>query len=239
MIIKLNETESTNLTLNNLSKNKALENGTVLISNIQTQGKGQRNNYWESEPYKNLTFSIFYKNLNIHIDKQFYISMAVSLGIIDFLKDLKIYATIKWPNDIYVNNDKICGILIENNISKNKISSTIIGIGLNVNQTSFLKTTKNASSLKLILNKEFSLEDLLPLLLNKIQKRTSEIFNNNFKKIKIDYLNKLYLFNVFNKFSISDKYLKAKIIDVEENGKLVLQTYDGKKLKFFFKEITF
>ncbi len=239
MIIKLPETQSTNIFLNDLSKKQNLESGTVVIADIQTNGKGQYNNYWESEPYKNLTFSIFYNDLNLEIDKQFYISIAVSLGIIDFLKNLNINAKIKWPNDIYINNNKICGILIENNIIKNKIQSTIIGIGLNVNQTKFLNTTKNPTSLKLIVNQDFNINELLNKLIDKINKKHNELLNRNFINLKENYLNNLYLFNKIHTFTINNKKITAKIIDIEENGRLIIKDNNNIISKYFFKEIIF
>lgn len=237
MIIRINETQSTNDFLNNLSKKQNLENKTILITDIQTKGKGQQNNYWESEPYKNLTFSIFYKNLNIEIQKQFYISMAVSLGIIDFLNSLKIKAKIKWPNDIYVENKKICGILIENNILKNKIQSSITGIGLNVNQTVFLKTTKNPTSLKLIKNQEFNTDGLLDKLIENIDNKFIFLLKKDFAFLKENYLNNLYLLNKIHTFTIGNKKITAKIIDIEENGKLIIQDNNNVTSKYFFKEI--
>ncbi len=239
MIIKLPETESTNKYLNKLTKNQELKNKTIVITDIQTNGKGQHNNYWESEPYKNLTFSIFYKNINLDVNKQFYISIAVSLGITDFLKKININPKIKWPNDIYVNNKKICGILIENNIFKTTIKSTIIGIGLNVNQTKFTELTKNATSIKLITNKNYELNKLFNLLINNIDNNINTLIKKDFISLKSNYLNNMYLINKTHTFKIKNTKLIAKIKGIEDTGQLIVVDKNNNINKYFLKEIIF
>src|SRR5574344_955997 len=105
---------------------------TIWISEFQTAGKGQRGNTWESEQGKNLTFSILFKPNNLLSTKQFALSQAVSLGIFDYLVERGLQATIKWPNDIYVKDKKICGILMENTISGDILSAGVVGIGFNL-----------------------------------------------------------------------------------------------------------
>jgi BirA family biotin operon repressor/biotin-[acetyl-CoA-carboxylase] ligase len=138
---------STNSHAAHLLKNNDLPEGTIIYTNYQSAGQGQIGKRWESEDDKNLLISIVLFPSMINPDDQFYISMIVSLGICDFLRRYIPVCSIKWPNDIYVNNDKIAGILIENSILGNQIENTIAGIGLNVNQDKFYSDAPNPVSL--------------------------------------------------------------------------------------------
>ena len=126
-----------------------LPHATVVSTYNQTAGRGQRGNSWESEPHKNLTFSVLLKPQHIIAREQFYISEIVSVAIVNTLRKYIIDQpiAIKWPNDIYVNDDKICGILIENTLSGYSISQSIAGIGININQQTFLSNAPNPISL--------------------------------------------------------------------------------------------
>tara|TARA_B110000967_G_scaffold79179_1_gene81844 strand:+ start:349 stop:861 length:513 start_codon:yes stop_codon:yes gene_type:complete len=158
-LIKINATNSTNSFLKELAQNSSLEEYTIAVANTQTSGRGQMNNSWISEPYKNLTFSIFTPLTKLQIKHQAYLNFAVSLAIYDTLLTYNVpKLSIKWPNDIMSAEKKICGILIETTFSHLQIKNTIIGIGLNVNQEKFPKKLFNASSLKNILKKEIDLE---------------------------------------------------------------------------------
>ena len=135
-IISLEEVDSTNRYLKDylLKDNNTIE-GLVVVATNQHSGRGQKGNTWQSEQGKNLTFSIFIKP-NIQVQAQFLISKAISLGIVDFLNDVGLSELkIKWPNDIFCKDKKIARILIENTLKGNNVSNSIIGIGLNVNQT--------------------------------------------------------------------------------------------------------
>ena len=149
-IIKINATNSTNSFLKELAQSSSIDELTVAVASNQTSGRGQMNNSWVSEPYKNLTFSLFTPLKKIKIEHQAYLNFAVSLAIYDTLLEYdvpKLY--IKWPNDIMSDNKKICGILIESTFFDFRIKNTIVGIGLNVNQEKFDESLINASSLKL------------------------------------------------------------------------------------------
>lgn len=136
--------------------------GTVLRARAQSAGRGQRGNSWESEPGRNLTFSLLLRPEAIPASRQFELSMLVSLGIVRTLAGHGIPASIKWPNDIYAGDDgKICGILIENTVSGNKIERSVIGVGLNVNQKEFLSDAPNPLSMRQLLGRETELEPLL------------------------------------------------------------------------------
>src|SRR5688572_32157531 len=138
--------------------------GTVVITNDQTSGRGQRGNTWISEPGKNLTFSLVMKPAFLSAQDQFLLNKAFSLGLYDYLHiTLKATVKIKWPNDMLANDKKICGILIENQIQGQNIQHSVVGIGLNVNQENFSMPT--ATSMKVFERKEFLLENVLEELL--------------------------------------------------------------------------
>ena len=154
-IIKLNTIDSTNSFLKELAQSSSLEDYTSVVANDQTNGRGQMQHSWISEPNKNLTFSIFTTLKSLLIQHQSYLNFATALALFEVLNDLKVpNLAIKWPNDIMSGHYKLCGILIETTYSKQKIKSTIIGIGLNVNQENFPTHIPHANSLKNILDKK-------------------------------------------------------------------------------------
>ncbi len=170
-IIFHNELISTNTCAALLLKQQKPPEGTVIHANFQTAGKGQKGNIWVSEAGKNLLFSIILFPDMIKPEEQFGISMAISLGICDFLNKLIPVCSIKWPNDIYAGDDKIAGILIENSIRGGNIESSIAGIGLNINQVIFPSYLPNPVSLKLITGKEHDPDYCLNELLSSLDKR--------------------------------------------------------------------
>ena len=166
-LIKLNAIDSTNTYLKQLAKETCLEDETVVITNRQISGRGQMGNVWLSREGQSLTFSVFKELSQLPVERQFIISMAVSLGILKALKSLNVpKISIKWPNDILSANKKIGGILIENVLEGSNVKHTIIGIGLNVNDTDLTKLPQ-ASSLKLQTGENFQLEEVLATILKK------------------------------------------------------------------------
>ncbi|WP_289061889.1 biotin--[acetyl-CoA-carboxylase] ligase [uncultured Zobellia sp.] len=160
-IIKLDATDSTNAYLKRLLSDSKPADFTVVSAKEQQNGKGQMGAKWESDSGKNLTFSVLRMNLELHPNDYFLLNICVSLAVYDTLKAYHVPdLVIKWPNDILSGTSKICGILIENILSGKEINTAIIGIGLNVNQT-FFGELENASSLKLILGRNFDLDELL------------------------------------------------------------------------------
>ena len=238
-IINKESVESTNNYAVELIKTINPAEGTVVLTNNQTNGRGQGGNFWESEPFMNLTFSIIFHPKFIAPSNQFNFNKAISLGIIDYLQTQisEIPVKIKWPNDIYVGNKKIAGILIENTITGNEFSSSVAGIGLNVNQTIFKSNAPNPISLKMILNNDFSIFDVLQGICINIEKRYLDLKSRKIKKINSDYLSNLYLYQEFSNYKYKNKSIKAKITGVSEFGELELIDIKGKKLKCMFKEI--
>ena len=169
-IVKLNAIDSTNSYLKDLARESNIENGTVVIANFQTKGRGQNDNKWVSDSDKNLTFSVLVRFKNLKVEEQFYLNYVISIAIYNVLKNyVPKKLTVKWPNDIMSGNQKICGILIETTINKSNVKNAIIGVGLNVNQENFPDAIAKATSLKSILNKVIDRDELFEKILIEIQ----------------------------------------------------------------------
>lgn len=239
--ILLRETASTNTYLSRMAS--ILPSGTVVYTPRQSAGRGQRGNYWESEPEKNLTFSLLLKNPAIAPVKQFYISEAISLAIIDVLSAYSESFSIKWPNDIYYNDYKICGTLIETTLEGNKIENAIIGTGINVNQTNFLSNAPNPISLSQIVGKEINLEGLLRDLCTKIEQSCEFEGKDDsyFMALHSRYLNHIYRKDgQMHTFATPEGVqFEAAIDTIEPTGTLCLRLADGTINKYAFKEVSF
>ncbi len=238
--VELDETESTNTYLQHLISNNEKEvEGLVVAAENQYSGKGQRGNSWHSERGKNLTFSIFLKP-NVKVKNQFLISKSISLGIVDFLLNRGLNnVKIKWPNDIYCDNKKLAGILIENSVRGDKIYASIVGIGLNVNQIKFLSSLPNPTSLSNVLGiREIDISEALNELLFFIEKQYISLKEGKAELINAKYLKYLYWLNETKKFSINKKNVEGIIIGISPIGKLQVEI-KGEVEEFGLKEIEF
>ena len=189
--IKLDAIDSTNEFLKGLSVEQTLENFTVVTAENQTKGKGQMGSVWVSEPGKNLIMSILVKNFLTDISQLFNSSIVASVSIIQALEELNIpELSIKWPNDIMSYNKKIGGILIENSIKSDGNIFSIVGLGLNVNQTNFEQLPK-ASSLAAICNTPFDKEEILLKIIDKLEQNVL-FWNQNPDLLWSEYTNKLF-----------------------------------------------
>lgn len=238
-IIKLNATHSTNTYLRQLSDTTNLIDFTVVVTENQTSGRGQMGTNWESENGKNLTASVFVDVSFLKFDLQYYISMLSSLAIIKTLKQFSIpNLSIKWPNDILSDRKKICGILIENNVKLNRLQSTIIGVGLNVNQEDF-KNLPQASSLKNITSVNYNVDELLFSLIEALQFYFQLLKQGKLHTIKKDYESLLYRKDKPSTFRDSqDNLFSGYIKSVTDSGKLNVLVEDNKVRAFDLKEIT-
>ena len=168
-ILKLDATDSTNLYLRDLLRSENPLDYTVVVAEKQLKGRGQMGAVWQSKGGKNLTFSVLKIFYALSVQHQFVLNIAVSLAVIDALNEFSVpNVKVKWPNDIMSGSMKICGILIENVLKGDKVGHSIIGIGLNVNQTDFAELDK-ASSLKAITGHDFNLDELLQMILERIR----------------------------------------------------------------------
>jgi len=237
-IIKLNTTPSTNDFLKQLYSSQKLENFTIVTAENQTQGKGQRGNLWMIEPGKNLTFSILYKN-SVNLENSvFDLNVAVCVSIIEVLEKIKIPKLhIKWSNDILSDQKKIAGVLIENTISAQQYIWSIIGIGLNVNQTDF-NLIPQASSLKNITGKEFEKNDIMLDIIERLQENISIISELNAEAIWTKYHNFLFRKEILSVFELPDKTKFMGIIKrVLKNGKIQILLDNDSVKEFGLKEI--
>ncbi len=219
-----------------------MDEGTVVRAIEQTAGKGQPGNHWESEAKKNITMSLLLRPEFLSIVDHFYISIAISLGITDYLNSKDINGVcIKWPNDIYVDSNKICGILIENSIIGHTIDSSIIGIGLNINQKIFLSNAPHPISLTNITGETYDVQSELNLLCNYLFRRYAMLANGGQEKLKEEYIARLYRYNKMAEYKLpsADTIFKAKIIGVAPEGRLIMESDSGNIMKFAFKEVIF
>ena len=194
-IIRLQKADSTNNYANSQLKENELPNGTVFLAYEQIVGRGQQNNFWESDPGKNLTFSIVVYPDFLEIRRQFMLSKVVSLGIYTALGKYVEKLQIKWPNDIYAGDKKLGGILIENSIIYNSIKTSVIGIGINVNQTDFRSNAPNPVSLKTLTNQQYDCELILNEILSEIDLYYSMLQKGEDRIIDQKFISALYRLN--------------------------------------------
>ncbi|MFT3992832.1 MAG: biotin--[acetyl-CoA-carboxylase] ligase [Dysgonomonas sp.] len=238
--IHLEETESTNNYIKNELLTESKEDDIIIVStDHQTAGKGQRGNNWESEKGKNLTFSILFHPTDIEANQQFIISQFTSLAIKDTLSQYTKDISIKWPNDIYWKNKKICGILIENSLIDTTIASSIIGIGLNINQTEFTNKAPNPISLKQITGNDYDLDKVLHEVIDRISLYYNKIDKNGSEDIAKRYKNSLFRHEGYHTYNDGTHNFMARIKDIEPSGLLVLEMEDGSVHKYAFKEIKY
>jgi len=231
---------STNTYATNLLKHNRPPEGTIISTKYQTAGRGHGANKWESKQGENLTISIVLYPVFLKAEEQFLLSMAISLGIKDFLELYTPDIYIKWPNDIYVSDDKIAGILIENSISGNNFDYCIAGIGININQEKFTKDASNPISLFQITGKKYSLDASLSLLCRQLDFRYNQLKEvKNRQNIKGNYLNNLYHYQEFVQFRHENKKFTAKITGIDESGRLIIRHKNGETEKFGFHEVSF
>jgi BirA family biotin operon repressor/biotin-[acetyl-CoA-carboxylase] ligase len=239
-IVELPQVDSTNNYLRSeLSKSAPLNEGTVILAEHQYAGRGQINNTWEAEPGKNLTFSLLLNPVFLRPDQQFLLNKAISIAINEVLyRIVGQRVKIKWPNDIYVDDLKLGGMLIENIIQGSTWKHAIVGIGLNVNQLVFSENLKNATSLKVLLNREYNKRTLLTDLCIAIEQWYQKLKALAFAEIETEYFTRLYRSAGDHKFRVKGEEVTGKITDVTQSGLLVVD-FLGNHRTFDLKEIEF
>ncbi|MDE6480382.1 MAG: biotin--[acetyl-CoA-carboxylase] ligase [Muribaculaceae bacterium] len=240
-ILHLVEVDSTNAyIMRNIGE---LEAPVMVVAHTQTAGQGQRGNSWEAEPGKNLTFSIFFRPVELLPMAQFAMSEAVALAVVDFLAGHGIEAKVKWPNDIYVDDRKICGILIRHSVMGGYVSYSVIGVGIDVNQTLFLSDAPNPVSMKQITGKTYDLKLL--------EKEIAEIMEGRLKLIRTEeerlalhkeFFGKLWRgdgrLHPFADTATGENFM-ASIEDIAFHGPMTLRLSDGSLRTYAFKEVSF
>jgi BirA family transcriptional regulator, biotin operon repressor / biotin---[acetyl-CoA-carboxylase] ligase len=237
-VIKLDAIDSTNDFLKELSKKQVVENFTVVVAKTQTKGKGQMGSSWDSESGKNLIMSILIKDILRNIDEIFHLNVAVALSVIQVLEEFNLpKLSIKWPNDIMSDTKKLCGILIENSFKSDSKIESVVGIGLNINQKAFNNLPK-ASSMLVVMHREFDLDAILNRLIFQIKKNCSLIVSNQEDKLWNDFHNYLFKMNVPMPFEDANKLRFMGIIQgITNEGKLQLILEDDSIKTFGIKEI--
>ncbi len=239
-LIELDVVDSTNnYTANLLHKTKVVDKS-VIMAHFQTLGRGQRGEAWESEPGKNLLFSMVLKATCLDVDNYFLLSKIVAISINEVIEDVSgKTGFIKWPNDIYVEGKKIAGILIENQWKGKFIDNAIIGVGVNVNQVNF-DNLSQATSLSLITANHYDLYEVLYKICKKIELYYDKLVKGQFKQIDQYYFDHLLFSNQWKYFKLEDgSLIEGMITDVKPNGLLILQLMNGETKEFNFKEIEF
>lgn len=238
-IFRYKSLDSTNTKLKELLEQKNLPEFSAVITTNQTAGRGQIGNIWESEENKNLTFSILLYPHFLNVQKQFRLSQMVTTAISDALKNYIPEIKIKWPNDIYVGEKKLAGILIENTLSGSTITSTIIGVGLNVNQEVFLSSAPNPVSMRMLTGRDFDNETIFLQIRQALFMRYIYWMGHGFRAIKKDYFKLLYRNDGFYMFKDDNGEFSAKIDSIQESGHLLLTDLSGNQRIYAFKEVSF
>ena len=233
---KFDEISSTNDWLMMRISNQKFHEGTVVFASVQTHGKGQRGSQWFSQSNKSLTFSVLLKPSFLAPIHAFDLSICVALALSDSLNKLRLGFKIKWPNDIYFEDKKIAGVLIENQMNRFVYQNAVVGIGLNVNQLHF-DDLSNAISLKQITGLEFPVEKVMEHICESLEARYLKLRSGHFKDLKKAYMSNLYGLNQLQSFFVDNKKLNGKIINVLRNGFLQIELMSGEICDYDIKEI--
>lgn len=240
-MIYLDTTPSTNSAARQLLAEQPLAHGSVVYTHRQTAGRGQRGNTWEAESGANVTMSLVLRPEWVKAAEQFFISEAVALGVASVVEESLSGCdhegvTVKWPNDIYVGDRKVAGILIENSLQGASIETSIAGIGLNVNQREFHSDAPNPVSLWQISSRRYDIEDLIKRITAKILAYLELPFTD----LHLMYKSHLWRHDDrYHPFRSADRGIfQGRIIDVEPTGHLVLSIANSLPASFAFKEVT-
>lgn len=234
---------STNKLLSEMVQN-GVQSGTpippffALHTDFQSDGRGMGTNTWFSEPDKNILAS-FHLQPDLPASRQFVFNQYFALTTLFFIRNYIPDALIKWPNDLYVDGKKIAGILIEHVLRGNSIRYTIAGIGININQNHFPNNIPHPTSLLLETGCEHDVNELLETYWQLLHDRFSECDLSHEEYLKKQYISNLYQFNEFHAYLIHDVQIEARITDIDEYGRLVLQDRNEKEYVCGFKEIQF
>jgi BirA family biotin operon repressor/biotin-[acetyl-CoA-carboxylase] ligase len=237
-LVILPECPSTNTLAAEMSQAGQAGEGTVVITHNQTSGRGQRGNTWESGKGLNLTFSLILHPVFLRVTDQFQLNKMVALGVHDVVKNYSEGTRVKWPNDIMIGDKKTGGILIENQLTGDRLSRSVIGIGLNVNQQQFASAT--ASSVSLQSGKHIDLVKMFDELMQSIEWRYLELKRGGVEKLDADYLGAMYRIDEVSRFVIADSETEGIIRGVDDHGKLVVEideavrSFDLKEIKYVY-----
>lgn len=235
-ILEFEQASSTNTLAEELPREE-LSDKSVVLTFRQTEGRGQMGNKWESTPGKNISMTVVFKPENLDASRQFAISMVIALGCRDFISRYVEGCMVKWPNDVYVGDRKMVGILIEHTISGAFVGRSLCGIGVNINQQVFVSEAPNPVSLAQLLKHELPLQDVLAELLECIGKRYEQV--HNYYLLEHDFVQALY--RRYGEYEWEDEtgIFQASIAGVDEFGRLILRDDRGKERIYGFKEVKY
>jgi BirA family transcriptional regulator, biotin operon repressor / biotin---[acetyl-CoA-carboxylase] ligase len=235
------ELSSTNQKMKELADRTPLPDFSLVITRYQYAGRGQMGNSWESEADKNLTFSVALNPQFLKIQEQFVLSQAVSVALVKALALFHIeQVKVKWPNDIYVGDNKIAGILIETSIVADHLERCTIGIGLNVNQTCFRSNAPNPISMAQVLNKQLSLKEVLTIVNDQLVEYYSLLAAGQSFAVRNAYLSLLYRHDgAFHSFRDAEGVFEGLIIGIDPYGRLMVQRLNGQISIYDFKEVAY
>lgn len=239
----LTSVDSTNIFANNLlSKSTPIE-GTVIYTDNQYAGRGQIGSKWESAKGENIILSVILYPKFLPIQSQFKLNQIVALAVYDLLKNYVFPANelrVKWPNDIYIKDKKVGGILIENKLKGSLLTSTVVGVGLNINQTYFSPSLPNPTSLLLETAIRQDTYDLIGLFCEYLERRYLQLKALQYDLLNKDYLEVLYGYQEWRDYkdAQTDLVFKGKIIGISSEGKLQIQTAQH-IVEYYFKEVIF
>lgn len=237
-LIHISETNSTNNYLQSLCSKQKVEELTVVVADFQTSGRGQRGNSWESARGKNLLFSTVIFPGFLEARRQFLISQIVSLAIKEELDTYTTDISIKWPNDIYWKEKKICGILIENDLMGRNISQSIAGIGINMNQETFHSSAPNPVSLYQITGNQYDIFEVLRNIMRRIQFYYCRLQENDTSFVT-QYEKSLFRKEGVHRYKDAGGEFLARIVGVEPEGRLILEDEMLNKRGYMFKEVEY
>jgi BirA family biotin operon repressor/biotin-[acetyl-CoA-carboxylase] ligase len=234
LVIVLQTVDSTNNYVANQLRSADVAEGTVVMAQLQTEGRGQRGTHWQSESGQNLLMSLVLKPENLEASAQFIISQWVCLGLVRYLRtEFQIPAVIKWPNDILVDGQKLAGVLIENSVRGNRIENSIVGVGLNVNQLEFDESLQ-ATSLRKINGNTQDVRQVLDGLLPYLEQ---EYRTTDYTAIRTRYLKALHGYRKLLEYRDDHGTFQAMIADIGPHGELILELPEGQRKKYRFKEV--
>lgn len=236
MIYHFDITASTN----DDARDEKYREGDVVWADFQTAGRGQRGHEWYSRKGENLTFSVVLEPLFVPIAEQFSVSEVVALSLVDMLAEYGVEAKIKWTNDIYVGDRKLVGILIEHSLASTTLRRTIVGIGINVNQTEFDSAIPNPVSMAQLLGRELDAEAVLQCFMNLLQRNYESLREGAKVELHDRYNSLLYRKNEWHTYALpSGEKFSAKIVGTAPSGALRLEHESGERKDYLFKEVEF
>ena len=223
---------------NDEARNPRYAHGDIIVAEYQTEGRGQRGNRWASDAGKNLMFSVVLAPENLAVAAQFSLLECVALALVDTFTHFQIDTSIKWTNDIYVGDRKLVGVLIENSLSGALVSRSVVGIGINVNQTTFDPSLPNPTSMAQVAGHTFDRDEVLSHFAEALRLRYNDLALNA-EALHAEYIERMYRRGIEAQFLLPDgSSLRGTIRDVAPRGDLLIDTPDGPR-SFLFKEISF